>query len=423
MNFLTDDRGVVMIQFALALVVLLGFCAFAVDYGVMWVGRGQAQNAADAGALFAATTLAFDDMGDFSDIEDSAAVFATNTVVWGQKPVADVSLCYDPTACPTVPGTPPPEFRSYFSATVSVYRDSDHANALPTYLARVFGVSSQGARAQATATVAPSNVATCVWPLAIPDNWGPGAQCTDATDPPCKAFTRYRYPAGPPALVDTPDVYQRPAWSSDDSGPTGYQLDEFSPVMRSTALDPQVLVELLGPDPANPALWRPARRSAFVPVRIGTAGFQESLTTCNPTPLHLGDSLPVDPAATWSQAADAAQTLSGQDGGATWDDASFRIRGTCAATGSCGSISPRLVLVPLFDPDVYDSSRAGAAGCGGLPCVTIVNFAGFFIDSTTNSSQIVGHLTTYPGRDIDTTGTFPFVGYKWAFLRTAVLTR
>ena len=40
-----------LILVALSLVTLIAFTTFVVDYGAMWVGRRQAQNAADAGAL------------------------------------------------------------------------------------------------------------------------------------------------------------------------------------------------------------------------------------------------------------------------------------------------------------------------------------------------------------------------------------
>jgi uncharacterized membrane protein len=42
--------------------MLTALTAFVVDYGVLWVARRQAQNAADAGALAGATALAFDDV-------------------------------------------------------------------------------------------------------------------------------------------------------------------------------------------------------------------------------------------------------------------------------------------------------------------------------------------------------------------------
>ena len=46
-----NERGAVLIQVAIALLALLALSSFVFDYGVMWVSRGQAQNAADAGAL------------------------------------------------------------------------------------------------------------------------------------------------------------------------------------------------------------------------------------------------------------------------------------------------------------------------------------------------------------------------------------
>ena len=55
-----NERGAVLIQVAVALLALLALSSFVFDYGVMWVSRGQAQNAADAGALSGAISLAFD---------------------------------------------------------------------------------------------------------------------------------------------------------------------------------------------------------------------------------------------------------------------------------------------------------------------------------------------------------------------------
>ena len=43
------ERGAILLHVAIGIVVLIGFLTFVVDYGVMWVARGQAQNAADAG--------------------------------------------------------------------------------------------------------------------------------------------------------------------------------------------------------------------------------------------------------------------------------------------------------------------------------------------------------------------------------------
>ena len=58
---LADERGAILIQVAVALLALLALSSFVFDYGVMWASRSQAQNAADAGALSGAISLAFDD--------------------------------------------------------------------------------------------------------------------------------------------------------------------------------------------------------------------------------------------------------------------------------------------------------------------------------------------------------------------------
>src|SRR5206468_4796273 len=55
------ERGAILIQVAISIMALTAFSAFVVDYGVLWVARGQAQNAADAGALAGAIALAYDD--------------------------------------------------------------------------------------------------------------------------------------------------------------------------------------------------------------------------------------------------------------------------------------------------------------------------------------------------------------------------
>jgi hypothetical protein len=436
------QRGIVVIQVALLLVVLLGFGAFAIDYGVLCVARAQAQNAADAGALAAATALAFDNMR-FPAVaaEPNARAVAAEFPIWQQPSVVEFSACADPTTCPLIPDLPVPEPRSSFSATVKVYRDQEHANPLPTYLAGLFGVASQDVRAQATATVAPTNVATCVWPLAIPDDWtdlhpaDPAAPlpslCTDIADPRCKPFSKYKYPGAPSEQLDAPvDSYVSPSSSSLDTTATGYQIRELDRInpLKATGLDPQRFVALLGPDPANPSVWTPVRRSSFAAVRIGDAGFHGSATACSSQVFHFGDYLPLDTGVTWGQATTDASALVGLDNSASWNVTLGRMHGGCSVAGTCGSISPgltsspRLVLIPMFDPDEYDRTRlAGASGCsGGLPCIKIVNFAGFFVDSVSDT-EIMGHLTMFPGRDIDKTK--PFVGYKWAFLRTAVLTR
>ena len=68
--------------------VLLGFSAFVVDYGVLWLSREQAQNAADAGAMAGAIARAYDDSPDSPGgiVEQSATQVAAANPVWFESP-------------------------------------------------------------------------------------------------------------------------------------------------------------------------------------------------------------------------------------------------------------------------------------------------------------------------------------------------
>ena len=59
-----SEKGAVFVQVGISIFVLMAFNVFVLDYGMMWVGRRQAQNAADAGALAGAMARAYDDFGD-----------------------------------------------------------------------------------------------------------------------------------------------------------------------------------------------------------------------------------------------------------------------------------------------------------------------------------------------------------------------
>src|SRR5687767_10703838 len=66
-RFVQSEGGAILIQVAIASVVLIAFTSFVVDYGILWVSRREAQNAADAGAMAGAVALAFDNFTDRTD--------------------------------------------------------------------------------------------------------------------------------------------------------------------------------------------------------------------------------------------------------------------------------------------------------------------------------------------------------------------
>src|SRR5689334_8056852 len=58
-----SESGISLIHVAMLLFVFMGFSMFVTDLGALWLARGQAQNAADAGALAGAVARSFDELG------------------------------------------------------------------------------------------------------------------------------------------------------------------------------------------------------------------------------------------------------------------------------------------------------------------------------------------------------------------------
>jgi hypothetical protein len=378
-------------------------------------------------------------LGDYnaSTLVESAAIrAASSNPIWGAAPAVSVELCDDgfiSPSCPVLDRLPTPSARTWFAATVRVNREDLNnpgqpggtesacvgGNALPTYFAKLFGVDCQEVRAQATAVAAPANTVRCVWPVAIPDVWRP-----DNSPPNEPVFAKYAYPPGDQiTLVAEPDVYVPPptavagSTSDDDAGfpaPTGL-------VIQDETLSPSVTSWRL--NGLRTAPWPEIDQTDGVAVvipRSDGAGFEANLASCNLRPIHLGDVLQVDGGGTFEQMTTAASARLDEDAGADWNTSRLRVRGSCATENPpCAAISPRLVALPVFDPDEYDKTRGS-----GTPTIKIVNFVGFFIDKV-NNNKIEGYLTTYPGgiEYGSEASPYPFIAYKYSLLRTVVLTR
>lgn len=162
---LDSERGAVFIFVGLAILALVAFLVFVIDQGLLMVARGQAQNAADAGALAGAVARAFDDPNDppagNGPAAQSATLAAQTNTVWDGPGVAQVSW-----ACP--PGV------LGWCVRVDVYRNGQFGSAtLPTVFGSVLNITSQRVRATATAEAAAANGSNCLKPWIIPDRFSP----------------------------------------------------------------------------------------------------------------------------------------------------------------------------------------------------------------------------------------------------------
>src|SRR6187401_1580138 len=152
------ERGAVLIQVTVALLALLALSAFVFDYGVMWASRGQAQNSADAGALAGAQSLLL--LHGDAAARDAATALATRHAMFGQDVIAGNVTVTVPLACPAPFNTP--------SGCIKVDISKQD---VPTFLARLVNIQTQGVRATATAMVGAGNAVQCIKPWIVVDRW------------------------------------------------------------------------------------------------------------------------------------------------------------------------------------------------------------------------------------------------------------
>lgn len=153
------ERGAVLVFTALAILTLVGFLVFVIDLGVLLVARGQAQNAADAGALAGATARAFDDPAGTTITLAAAHAAADANTVWDAAGASFVAA--DANACPS----------GYVDmcVRVEVHRTTDSGGPIPAVFGPALGIVSQDVRAVAVAHVSPGNAVDCLRPFALRD--------------------------------------------------------------------------------------------------------------------------------------------------------------------------------------------------------------------------------------------------------------
>ncbi|HVB34689.1 MAG TPA: pilus assembly protein TadG-related protein [Patescibacteria group bacterium] len=169
------ERGASLILVGMALVALLAALSLAIDLGMLYVARSQAQQAADAAALAGATTLANSNCimaaggcvaggSQETQATQQAETTGAQDSVMGQAASiqdSDVSFNY--------PNPQEPEI------TVTVQRSAARGNAVPTLFAHVFGVNAVNVMAKATAeAVNPTGGGApvgygCVAPFLVPN--------------------------------------------------------------------------------------------------------------------------------------------------------------------------------------------------------------------------------------------------------------
>ena len=362
-----SDRGAVLVQVAIAILVLTAMATFVVDHGVLWVSRGQAQNAADAGALSGAIARAYDELtsppASNGKAFNSAMGAAVANNVWTAAPTAQVSW-----ACPAgVAGS---------CVRVDVYRNGEFGSTpLPTIFGRVLNISSQGVRATATAVAATANQSSnCLRPWMIPDKW------TENT-PPANKF-------------NGADV-----WTAPDPvtglGGTGFKV-------------PQDIGAVVTLHPNTKNTISPSDYFEIDLDGTGGANYRENIAGCSGVSVSIGDTITGLPGGKVGPTKQGVDELVASDPGARWNGS--------AVVGSAYSVSPRIVPIALFSPAEYASMGYPS----GRFDLHVVNILGFFVQNITNKAEVTGVLVSTAG-ELNPGG--PAVGPGAGFLKKIFLVR
>ncbi len=368
-----DERGMTLVVVGLGMLGFFAASMLAIDVGMVMVARSEAQTSADAGALAGAIALVFDDFNDRSAggpaVQNAVVAAQSNQVLGGNVSVTTADVTF-----------PTPE-----RIRVDVFRTAGRANPVGTMTAQFFGIPTADIQATAIADAVPANAATCIKPWAIPDKWD--ERQTPAWDP-TDTFERY-YQNGPNrgTPLPNPDVFV----PANDPGYSGYQQSPSGPDYGH-----QIVLKAGNPQQAiNPSHFFPIA----LPPNNGAAWYRQNIPGCWTDVAQIGDLVPSEPGNMVGPTNAGTQMLIDQDPSAYWDSGSNRVI-------SSQSPSPRIVVLPVYDPDVYDSARAQ-----GRTDIQISNFVGFFIENL-QGNTVVGRLV--PATGLIRTGT-PVPG--GAFLR------
>jgi Putative Flp pilus-assembly TadE/G-like len=297
-----DDRGVSILIIAVSMVFVLGMAGLGIDLASLYVGRSQAQRAADAGAIAAAQYLAKYCTAGSGSLDPTCqatakqrAVAVTNAnYIAGVSPditTADVTFLQTSASDPQV--------------QVIAGRDTGHSNPMPTFFVKIFGINTADVSAKAVAEAfnpaggGPPVGATCLKPWLMPNcDWDHPAS---SSNPPPSGYLN-------PACVDNTDPANPVQYSQYlDTTPTNH----YSKVLLNPGQTPggvqgqQIQIKSSDPSaasapsqfypvylpPGQVASSCPSCGSASNPGNGASSGayYRQNIECCNTKQIQCGD--------------------------------------------------------------------------------------------------------------------------------------
>jgi Putative Flp pilus-assembly TadE/G-like len=332
---LGNNRGSVIIMAAVAIVALFSFAVLTIDGAMLMTTKNQLQAAADAAALAGATGLV--NGSQDTAIERAIAVAGSNRAV-------------QDTRRPVIISAADITFPEAGMIRVQTHRTVATGDPLRTYFMRIVNPISANltdVTAVAAALVYDVCGTNCVKPWAIPDRWNDinGNGQMEVGEPYDPVTTGYQAPGdvGADIILKVGNPQQ------------AIQPGQFFPI------DLPPLDCPCGEDPET-----------------GGDQYRWNIANCNPYTVQPGDRLQLEPGNMVGPTAQGMRDLIDADPGAYWNAAEGTIQ------GSAFGLSPRVVLVPFFDPTSPPQS--------GRNWVRVVKIGAFFLEEMGNGSEVRGRF-------------------------------
>lgn len=361
-----DRAGAALPLVAVMLLGILAVLSLAIDLGMAYTARTEAQRVADASALAGASAYLdwVDPYMAGPDAEIRAKEYAAINDVRNQAvdTANDLSVEFLP---------------AQSTVRVSVWR-----RGLPTWFARLLGIDAITVSAVAAAAAVNAGSAKCVRPWAIMDMWKEQGGESCGQDANCDGW----WDEGEEWAFDPTQDHYEQAQSIGDQNATGYgsaARDGLDGITNDRGR--QITVKAQDPNSefvVNPGTFLPWQMpDGDGDYMTGAADYRTNIEVCNENPVFLSDDA-TDPDGMYEYPLEfgnmvgptfqGVRELIQQDPGAYWDPSGS---GSIQGSDFPGLDSPRVIIVGLVDPEQLIGS-----GSDRPTHVRFNNFAMLFLE-------------------------------------------
>ena len=389
---LGDERGGSLALFAVVIVAMFGMAALAIDVGMGYTAKSEAQRIADSSALAGASAfLDFPVANAVTPAETRAYEYAT------MNEIRNVAVVQDEVTVNVIPDST--------KVRVWVTRQS-----IGTWFARFLGFDDLDVVGYAVAQATPAGAARCLKPFAMPDAWHDYDDDANGDD---------IWQDGEEWVLNShPDDYYVPFNGSNDASATGYGSS-----LRGPDRDWGRQLSIKAQDPNSEYTPNPG---VFLPWRLppdddgetcdtgggsggtaaGAATYRNNICTCNDSQVELNTDYEIQTGNMVGPTFQGIDELISEDPNAYWDPSANGGDGGIAGSDyGDGLNSPRVVKLAMFDPTQIEGS--------GMQTIQFNNFALFFIEAHDNMRDpIIGRFLYFvPGEESSGPTTGSLVRY------------